>query len=1110
MLQLWNTRLRNFFKTHIVTLILLGVVLSIGAASFQSGTFLLGWDVTAPELAISLNLERSIFGVWQTYRGLGTLDGMAHVANVIHVLLMAFWKLLVGIEAARPLWLLILYGLGMLGSAALTRQIFANIAKKTDTKIEMAASLISGLAYGLNFYVLQMFYVPLEVFAYQFAALPWLLWSAEHYLTNRSHKALGVFGLITLLGLGQAHVPTVFISSALLFGCMLLWRLSVNWKKNLLSVVLLGLVFTGINASWMLPYTYSAIQKPDVIAGSHINQLSTPEISARNKSWGTVRGVSTMGSFNLDYLSWSETPKNNIYMMGDWREHYFSFTYQSVTFLLFGIAFFGVLTMLIRRKWRTTQSVWIPVTFILFFALLANNSALFGWVTQVLTAGVPFFGEVFRFTFTKFSQPYALLLSVLLGIGVAQAALLLHARGHQKRQWLLVIFTLILIFTHSLPIWKNGIFYKELWVSVPQEYFGLTEYLNTNTSSTEKVAILPSPTLYGWTSNSWGHRGSGFLWQMVRPAMMDRAFDAWSTENETYYQQLNTALSSQDETAFFAVLNQYNIDYILYDSSIVAGTSELQTAENQVMKNWLLDQSEVVFMDGYLTLYQLNSSTTHSPLLSTENTPILSGSTLRTQRNTLPTPYLEAKTGSQLVQKTHPFLWVTQQKIADERFQYRQEVLSLSLPSVETPTTLTLPKPNQGAQLNLPFMVMADDERLIFNGLPMGIVTSGTEVEALENPMSFSHSTTAMNENSTLLIEVNEQLIAINTNEQPTVWLTKLKMDQPIKIRVIQHDQIETLTDAILNAESNSETRIPASIWDEFPETEIPINPGRESVQLHLSTHAIQISLDDGAPVENCDSLGRGFVTESIGRDGVEIRSRGFANACKGFPLLPASSHESFFLKASGSSDAESGLLFGVDHWSTPRLATYQMLNPDENTIVMSVPSAPHLAKQGSSLIVENRSFSEKFATAQIQSIEVFMPSYSIEYLQDIFIHPENEQVNTSSDAAIHTASATFLTPTQIKVKPSNNSSQANTSALVLLQAYDPGWIAFPSNKPWQRLEHAKYNGWANAWLIDSDNEELTILYLPQLLTYAGYTLLLTTLFFLFKSWRRESRHFLA
>ena len=65
--------------------------------NYVPGTWLTGWDSTQPELNFKANLIRDLNAIWQEYRGVGVLDGMAHAANLVHLayiwILSLFWLL---------------------------------------------------------------------------------------------------------------------------------------------------------------------------------------------------------------------------------------------------------------------------------------------------------------------------------------------------------------------------------------------------------------------------------------------------------------------------------------------------------------------------------------------------------------------------------------------------------------------------------------------------------------------------------------------------------------------------------------------------------------------------------------------------------------------------------------------------------------------------------------------------------------------------------------------------------------------------------------------------------------------------------------------------------
>src|SRR3989344_6881516 len=70
-----------------LTLILISLLLAY--LNYQPGTILTGWDNLHPEFFPKMNLQRTIFAVWQEYQSLGLLGGMAHAADLPHQLLVS-------------------------------------------------------------------------------------------------------------------------------------------------------------------------------------------------------------------------------------------------------------------------------------------------------------------------------------------------------------------------------------------------------------------------------------------------------------------------------------------------------------------------------------------------------------------------------------------------------------------------------------------------------------------------------------------------------------------------------------------------------------------------------------------------------------------------------------------------------------------------------------------------------------------------------------------------------------------------------------------------------------------------------------------------------------
>ena len=190
---------------YIGLLVLLEAILFI--LNFKAGSYLVGWDNIMPEFNIPLNFERAIFAVWQEYRGLGVIDGLAHAANFMHTLYIWIFSIFLPQEILRFFYIHLTHLLGGIFFFLLIDKLIKN--KKI--------SFLGGLFYMLNIGVLQMYFAPLEAFATHFVALPLLSLLTINALQKRSPKNLLLLFLGALLASPQSFVPTLFAAFFMFF-----------------------------------------------------------------------------------------------------------------------------------------------------------------------------------------------------------------------------------------------------------------------------------------------------------------------------------------------------------------------------------------------------------------------------------------------------------------------------------------------------------------------------------------------------------------------------------------------------------------------------------------------------------------------------------------------------------------------------------------------------------------------------------------------------------------------------------------------------------------------------------------------------------------------------
>ena len=221
--------IRKYVHRLIYPLLLTLIEVILFVANFTPRTYLVGWDNVMPEFNLKLNYIRSLTAVWQDYRGLGTLDGMGHAANLFHVIYVNLLSLFLPQNLLRYSFIHLTHLAGGVAFYYLAYKLFKN----------KNGAFIGALFYMFNIGVMQMYFAPLEVFATHFAALPIMGLSLLYALNNKSKTSLTILGICSLLTTPQAFVPTVFIS----YSVFVAFLLGFSFKRKLFKRIVLQIPY---------------------------------------------------------------------------------------------------------------------------------------------------------------------------------------------------------------------------------------------------------------------------------------------------------------------------------------------------------------------------------------------------------------------------------------------------------------------------------------------------------------------------------------------------------------------------------------------------------------------------------------------------------------------------------------------------------------------------------------------------------------------------------------------------------------------------------------------------------------------------------------------------
>jgi len=589
----------SYYKNLFFPFLLLFLILILAIQNYTPGTWLTGWDTLHPEFNFWLNLKRVIFGVWRSEQGVGAIAAHSHMGELPRILYLWLSSILFKTHFLRYWYFFSTLFLGPLGVYLFVTQL------KPKSKLP---GFLAAVFYLCNLVTLQQYYVPFEMFAAQFAFLPWLYLVALKYVERPKRKIL-----IWALGVGflsspQAYAATLFYLYFSLHA-LFLGGFSLLQKKKLValkrSLTVLGFILVA-NLFWILPNLYSLAKQSETIANSQINQLFSPEAFLRNKEYGTPEDLVLGRNFLFSWRELDTSTGQFVPLMDEWINHLSKTGVKEILYTLFALNMFGFFVGILRKD-KISMAFTPPFVLVIFFLLNANPP--FGFVYEWLRQNSGLFSEGLRTPFTKVSFSYTFFLSYFLASAFVYLFKIL-----QKLP--LKLFTtistatifLLVVFYSMLPAFAGNFISPSMKVNIPQEYFDFYDWINKQPDG--KIAKFPVYTHWGWVYHSWGYQGAGFSWFGSKQSQFDRDFDRWSSYNEDFYQAISQAVYAQNKKEFFNALQKYNIRYVFIDHSVVnPGSSNQDILAFDLLSKWLTEENtKNVFEFGFITVYEIETN----------------------------------------------------------------------------------------------------------------------------------------------------------------------------------------------------------------------------------------------------------------------------------------------------------------------------------------------------------------------------------------------------------------------------------------------------------------------------------------------------------------------
>lgn len=569
--------------------VLLGIVIYLVFANYQPG-FLSGWDNLHPEFNFWANVKRSLFAPWQEYQGLGLNGGMAHAADLPRQIILWLFSFVLPLSTLRYFWVFLMLFLGPFGIFFLVKRL---------TKGQFPA-LVSAIFYLLNLATIQYFYIPFGSFVSFFGFLPWLLFLFLNYLKSGKRKNLLSFALFSFLATPAFYVQTLFIVYLVFLTVIgLEWGIR-NKTRKLKRLVKSALVVLVINAFWLLPVIYFTFTNSSLVTVSHQNLIATPETRYFNEARGGFENIAQLKGYWFDYKDLISTEFDVV--VGDWASFSDTQGFLLISLVLYILSILGLLINLFSKKKKKFRFS-LPILLFISYFFLASTNPPFGKIYTIVSEKISLFSEIFRSVFTKWSVAFSFVLAVGLGLFVNTFLSL-----KKKKKYLGVILALGIIGSSiflAQPAFKGDLFYDNVKVEIPDEYFKAFEYFK-NQPKERRIATLPMDSFWGWQYNEWGYRGSGLLWYGIEQPILSRSFDVWSPQNESFYNEASYALYNKDIASFEKVLEKYQVSYLLLDESIInaGGNDEILFIEE--FKSLANTSSKINEVEefGFLAIYE--------------------------------------------------------------------------------------------------------------------------------------------------------------------------------------------------------------------------------------------------------------------------------------------------------------------------------------------------------------------------------------------------------------------------------------------------------------------------------------------------------------------------
>ena len=597
-------------KVDIGPVILAAIAVFLCVLNYTPKTFLSGWDTLHPEFNFSLNFQRILNGVWREEQGLGALAGHAHMSELPRLIFLWISSLVLPMNFLRYFFFFVCLILGPLGVFFYLK---ANNFKDNN-------SFLGGLFYLLNLGTLQHFFVPFEMFAVLYAALPWLVLLAEKFLATGSKKHLLLFAMLTFLSSSLAYASTLWFAYFAFFVLFVLANIFLTKKQaGKRGLLLIGITLV-LNAYWLLPNGYFLMTSAKGVTDAKINLMFSEKAFLTDEKYADFGNAALLKGFLFEWQKYNNGKFE--FLLKDWIDYSTKPLVKTVGYLIFSVIVLGAISGIVRKDKRIL--ILLP-GFVFSFIFLIHGVWGMKLVFDFLRSHLDIFKEGLRFPWTKFSIFVMFGYSVFFALGLEKVFNIFKQKNFLAAG--LSIITSVLLVIWMLPAFSGKLISPLMRVKIPEEYFEMYRWFQSQPAN-ERVAVLPIAEYWGWEYYRWGFEGAGFVWFGLPQPVLVRDFDRWQPANENFYWEISNALSAKNAKQFENVLQKYQVSWLIFDESKIDPAWPMSVQSLPQFQELVNDSKNILFEKsfGKLKIYKVNLETPVKDFVwIEENLPVVNG-----------------------------------------------------------------------------------------------------------------------------------------------------------------------------------------------------------------------------------------------------------------------------------------------------------------------------------------------------------------------------------------------------------------------------------------------------------------------------------------------------